>query len=336
MKKETGDIKVLIIEDDREKREELTEILRDIGIRLSNIYKTGFSEKGIELLEDELPDVVLLDLNIPHNEESLGLRKENSNMIIKTVERLNAIRNQEDDSTGIIIISASVNDEGLQKSYKHFQEVVEFYDKKDVFNKQEFKNDLLKKILKTVEHDFKHDCQIELTEIRKLKLSKLKEINQELHNRIVYDLLAEFEKLNNRNVNTNRIAENIIGLCGMIVEDITNLLENEEAVLTEVDDSDNFNSVKKRLTKLTGRKYVDYVNYQPVFEIISKPVISRKAADYATYAYKLRSEAIHSKEGDFNNNKVFKDSRYTIEDAAVSINLIMPLIIDLINYKKKQ
>jgi len=132
MKKSIGEISVLIIEDDREKREELVEILRDFGIELSNINYTKYAEEGIELLNNELPDVVLLDLNIPYSQGSESIKIDNSNKVIRAVERTNIARNLEDHSTGIIIISASVSDDGLRKNYKHIKEVVDFFDKDEI------------------------------------------------------------------------------------------------------------------------------------------------------------------------------------------------------------
>lgn len=337
MKKPVENIKILIIEDDQEKREELVEILRDNGIRLPNIFTSGYAEKGIDLLEEECPDVVLLDLKIPYNEESISIKIDNSNKVIKAVERINAIRNQEDSSTGIIIISASVDDEGLRKNYKHTIEVVDFFDKDEIaLNKKKFITELIKKIHQTTEKEFKHECKVEFAEIRDFKISKLKTIHYGLFERISKDLLQQFEKLNNKNSNVSRIAENVIGVSGRIVEDIINLVDDRQSQLTTNDQSDNLTSVRNRLTNLTGRKYIGFVNYQNKYEIIGNPIFSRKAAEFATFAYKLRSEALHSQEGDNYNNKIFKESRFSIEDAAISITLIIPLINEFINYLENE
>jgi len=334
MKKPAEEIKILIIEDDQPKREEMVEILRDKGIKLSNVFTAGYAEKGIEILENELPDIVLLDLKIPYNEESISIKTENSNKVIREVERLNAIRNLENLSTGIIIISASVADEGVRNNYKHTPEVVDFFDKDEIaINKEKFISDLFKKIQQTIERDFKHECKIELKEIRNTKLSRLKKIHQNLYERITIDLLEQFEKLNNKNANISHIAESIIGLSGRIVEDIINLIEDDAYELVATDRADNYRSVREKLTFLTGRSYdYDKKNYTK----IGNSIFSRKSAHYATLAYKLRSEALHSKEGDSKNDKIFVNSRYTIEDAAISINLIMPLIQEFIEYKKNK
>lgn len=334
MKIPLNETKVLIIEDDQEKRQELVEILRDKGIQLKNVFAAGFAEAGIDLLNNELPDVVLLDLTIPYNEESKSLKLDNSNKVIKEVERLNALRNQQKDSTGIIIISASIDDSGLINNYKHIPEIVEFFDKDDIaLKKTKFKDDLISAIQKSTEREFKHECKMEFSDLRNLKVSKLKSIHPKLFKRITEDLLGEFAKLNNKNVNTARVAEYIIGVAGVIVEDIINLVENEQYVLKEIDQSDNLSSVRNRLTTLTGRRYVGYENGHTQYELINNPVFSRKAADYGVYAYKLRSEALHSKEGDRYNSKIFDDPNYTLESAAVSVNLIIPLIMEYIDYK---
>ncbi|MEX0980489.1 MAG: hypothetical protein WD577_11950 [Bacteroidales bacterium] len=337
MSKPIADIKILIIEDDQEKREELVEILRDAGLSLVNVSVTGFAETGIEKLEDEQPDVVLLDLKIPYNEESMSLNIDNSNKVIHAVERLNVTRNQEADSTGILIISASVDDRGIRNQYKHTKEVIDFFDKDEIaLNKEGFKQELLKKIQRTVEREIKHECAVEYPEIRKIKLSKLKPLHLDLHNRIVNDLLGDFEKLNNRNVNTSRVSENIIGLAGRIVEDIINLIEDDQYSLSENDQSDNFTSVRNRLINLSGRKYLRHENRQAIYKTNGERIISRKAAEYGKQAYILRSEALHSKDGDRFNNKIFKDTEYTIEDAAISIGLIIPLISEFITYLKNK
>ncbi len=332
MKNHIFDIKVVIIEDDKEKREELIEILRDIDIKLENIKQSKYAEDGIEIIANELPDVVLLDLKIPYSEESESIKIDNSNKVIKEVERLNAARNQEDASTGILIISASIQDDGLRKNYKHIPEVVDFFDKDEIaLDENKFKKEVLRKILQVVERDFRHETKIELKEIRNVKLNKLKEIHIGLYDRIMNDLLGQFEKLNNRNANTYRLAENIIGLSGRIVEDIINLIENNETNLTPLDNSDNFSSIRNKLTELTGRRWD---NYTKSYEVISNPIISRKAAEYARFAYQLRSEALHSKEGDDKNKKIYVNDAYTIEDASVSISLIMPLIQEFIIFIK--
>lgn len=332
MKKPVSDIKVVIIEDDKEKREELIEILRDLEIKLENIKQSKYAENGIELIANELPDVVLLDLKIPYSVESESIKIDNSNKVINEVERLNAARNQEDSSTGILIISASIQDDGLRKKYKNTPEVVDFFDKDEIaLDEKKFKKELLRKILQVVERDFRHETKIELKEIRNVKLNKLKEIHRGLYDRITKDLLGQFEKLNNRKANIYGIAERIIGLSGRIVEDIINIIENSETDLTPIDDSDNFKSIRNKLTDLTGRRWD---NYTKSYDVISTPVFSRKAAEYARFAYQLRSEALHSKEGDDKNAKIFVNDTYTIEDASVSISLIMPLIQEFIIYMK--
>ncbi len=330
MKKDIALVRIVIIEDDQEKRDELLEILRDIGFRLNNIMQTKYAEKGIELINDELPDIVLLDLKLPYNPDNESISINNSNKVIKEVERLNAVRNQEECSTGIIIISASIDDYGLQRHYKDVPEVVDFFDKDEIaLNEEKFKEDLLTKINQAVDRDFKHVCKIDINDIRHIKIKKLETIHEELYNRISTDLFGQFQKLNNKNVNTYLIVEGVIGLSGKIVEDIINLSEDKAADLTLIDDSDNFNSVRDRLNKLTGR---NWNHYDKRYNIKGKAVYSRKAAEYARFAYQLRSEALHSKEKDSDNKKYFVGSKYTIEDASVSISLIMPLINEFVKF----
>lgn len=332
MKKSIKEVKIVIIEDDQLKREDLVEILRDLGLKLSNINQSKYAEKGIEIIRDEWPDVVLLDLKIPYNKESESIKIDNSNKVIKAIEGLNAARNQVDSSTGIIIISASIKDEGLRKNYKHITEVVAFFTK-DELDEENFKQELLKKIHQVVERDFRHVCKIELKEIRNIKLKKLEVIHKGLYNRISIDLLGQFQKLNNRRVNTYQIVENVISLSGRIVEDVICLIENKDAGLLPVDDSDNFNSVRNKLTALSGRKWCHDAKR---YDLEGTPIISRKAAEYARLAYYFRSEALHTKEGDDDNKKIFNSGEYSIEDAAISINLIIPLIQDYVEFMSRK
>jgi len=335
MRKDLGQIKILIIEDEQEKREELVELLRDLGFSLPNIFYTQYAETGIEILDDELPDVVLLDLNIPYSKDNISVKIDNSNKVINAVERLNALRNQDDDSTGILIISASVDDEGIRKKYKHTPEVVDFFVKEDLDLKPEkFKDDLKKKIIIAIEREFNRSTIVEIKELRNLKLKKLQLINVDLFRRIEKEVIDEFEKLNNRKVNESLIARGIIGTVGIIVEDVINLLEDKNALLQPIDDSDNFYSVRNRLNKLTGREWIREDNK---FDLAgSKPMISRKAADYARYAYQLRSEVLHTKEGDTDNKKIFNTNNFTIFDASISISLITPLIHEFIDLMEKK
>ncbi len=333
MKKPLGNIKIVIIEDDQEKSEELIEILYGLGFNLEKIKSSGYAENGIELINDELPDVVLLDLKIPYNEDDRRIKIDNSNKVINEVERLNAARNQEDSSTGIIIISASVQDSGLKNNYKHIPEVVDFFDKDEIaLNKDGFKSKLLNKIEIATERDFRHKTQINLSDIRQVNLKKLETIHKGLYERINSDLLGQFDKLNNREINTNQIIENIIGLSGRIVEDILNLVDNDHSTLTTYSNIDNFNSVRNRLTNYTGRWWN---NDSKKLENKGKKIFSRSAAEYARLAYMFRSEALHSKEADTDNKNIFVGNSYSIGDAAISINLIMPLILEFIKYKTR-
>ena len=333
MTKPTNEIKVVIIEDDKAKKEELVEILHTNKFSLKNIFSTGFSDIGIDLIEEHLPDVVLLDLKIPANEDDQSVKIENSNKVIKDVELINARRNQDDESTGIIIISASVNDSGLQRLYKDKPEIVHFFDKERItLDPKSFSSDLIDKINIVVARNFRHIVQVDYDSIRNIKIKKLESINKDLFERIDTNLLGQFAKLNNRNVNVHQIVEGIIGLSGKIVEDIVILLEDNDASLSIIDDSDNFNSIRNKLTKLSGRKY-DHSSKGN--DIIYPEIISRKAADFASYAYKLRSEALHSKEGDIKNDKIFVNSKYSISDAVISIDLIMPLVQEFIIHINK-
>lgn len=55
-------MKLLIIDDDEEMCEEMTEILRDQGYQVATVYN---GREGLARLEAEAIDVVLLDLKIP-------------------------------------------------------------------------------------------------------------------------------------------------------------------------------------------------------------------------------------------------------------------------------
>ena len=57
-------MKVLLIEDDPEIIESVAIIL-DLRWPEASLISTMFGEKGVELTEKELPDVVILDLGLP-------------------------------------------------------------------------------------------------------------------------------------------------------------------------------------------------------------------------------------------------------------------------------
>jgi len=103
--------------------------------------------------------------------------------------------------------------------------------------------------------------------------------------------------------------------------------------------SEDDNTIVNKLTKLSGRKFLRFENGKAIYKNISslKPIIRRISQEYTHMAYKLRNQASHPPEDDPNFNNLFAgyNAKFTKEDAAISINLIVPLIQDYINYMKR-
>lgn len=317
--------KVLIVEDESDKLQGIARILRDEGgISLKNILIARNAVDAIRKLEDDEPQLILLDLKIPRKDDD-PVDICNAIEILKNIELYNFKNNF---SVKVIIVSASIQDYGLQKLIiGDRSDIVSFIDKNDAaINSDDFKDKLLKQIEKAFNHEM-IEKKMDYSSIRKSGIRKLQDLNKTLWEKIDNNILNEFECLTERNVNIHTRAKQIIGCCGEIVEDIVTKLNNNEGTVKESNPS-----IGKILDSLTGRKRNSETKAMIMTGV--EPVISRSTADYAYHAYRLRSEALHSAENDLENTRVFKGKTFTREDAAISINLIVPLILEYIEILK--
>lgn len=323
--------KVLIIEDESDKLEGIARILRDNGgFSLNNIISARNAVDAIKKLEDDEPQLVLLDLKIPRRDDD-PVDICNAIEILNNIELYNYKNNF---SVRVIIISASIQDNGLQKLIiGDRSDIVSFIDKNEAaINSDDFKSKLLKQIEKAYNHA-KPEMKIDYSSIRKSGIRKLQDLNNTLWDKIDNNILKEFESLTEKNVNIHTRSKQIIGCCGEVVEDIVSQLKNIAIVNGSSTDSKTNPSIGKSLDSLTGRKR-DAENKTMVMNGL-EPLISRSAADYAFHAYRLRSEALHSADNDLENIRIYKGKTFTREDAAISINLIVPLVLEYIEIIKK-
>ena len=326
--------KVLIVEDEVEIQRGLVRILTYTG-KLPGGYidLAGNSTDSKEKIDDFEPDIVLLDLKIPRVKGDTP-DVINSNDVLNHIELTNFKFNK---NIKVIIISASVKDKGTQKLILGDRSnIVKFLDKDErAIDSEEFGKELLRQIDKAMNEE-PDEKRMDYSAIRRSIVRDLKELNPDLFNKIDKEILDEFESLNSKDAYIHKISKNVITTCGEIVEDIIALLKSKTIKLSNVVYTDGeFESVRKKLTSLTGRRFV---SKEEGFEITGDEIITRIAANMAIQAYVLRSEAAHGGQEDDPRNEKFFANRYifTREDAAVSVNLIMPLIRDYINYLKNQ
>lgn len=337
--------KVLIVEDEVEIQRGLVRILTYSGkLPGSNIELAGTSTDSKEKIDEFEPDIILLDLKIPRIK---GDTPDiiNSNDILNHVELVNYKFNK---TIKVIIISASVKDKGTQKLILGDRSnIVKFLDKDErAIDSEEFSKELLRQISRAMTED-NDEKRIDYSAIRRSCVKELKEVNNELWQKIDKEILGEFEKLNDRDTNTYKKSKDVIISCGEIVEDVLAFLKSQTTKLNDIEYTEYSSQVRNRLTALTGRTAfkVEITDEKGKKRFITQfkdngepEVISRIAVDTAFMAYTLRSEAVHGgKEDDQWNAKLFANKyQFTREDAAVSVNLIMPLVRDYISYLKKQ
>lgn len=319
--------KILIAEDNQSNTEFLVRALRS-NVSLTNIKLTDTAETAVEAINDFYPDIVLLDLKLPRkkgNEPNIDSAAE----ILKEIELHNYKKNR---FIRVIVISGSVQDTGVQQLILGDRSnIVKFLDKNAIaIDSEEFKEKLLKLIGRSLTEDVP-ERTIDYSVLRKSTLQKLETLHPSLWKKMNSEILDEFETLNARKVNVHARAKQIIGACGEVVEDIIALLKDESLDLSAQQYSDDFNSVRRKLTSLTGRKKIHgSIGYEMTGSDI---LINRSSAEYATQAYYFRSQALHGKVGDDNNDNLFKSGySFSREDAAISLNLIIPLVNDFIEY----
>ncbi len=325
--------KVLIVEDEVEIQRGLVRILTYTG-KLPGGYidLAGNSTDSKEKIDDFEPDIVLLDLKIPRVKGDTP-DVINSNDVLNHIELTNYKFNK---NIKVIIISASVKDKGTQKLILGDRSnIVKFLDKDErAIDSEEFGKELLRQIDKAMNEE-PDEKRMDYSAIRRSVIRELKELNPELFNKIDKEVLDEFEKLNEKGTYIHKKSKDIIITCGAIVEDILAFIKSKSTKLATVKYTDDPTWVRGKLDALTGRRFVKDVG----FELTGGPeIISRIASGMAYQAYNLRSEAVHGGlDDDPDLNKYFANKYiFTREDAAVSVNLIMPLIRDYINYLKTQ
>jgi len=318
--------RILIVEDEKDKREGLVRILMYNGWKGDYIKAVVTSQEAVDSINNFEPEAVILDLKIPHdrNEEP---KISNALEVLKEIELYNSNNLK---SIYVVVISASVEDVGLQSLIKEDRsKIITFIDKNEAaIDSDKFKEKLLRQIDKALNKE-NEEKRVSYSSIRRSELKKLREINHKLWEKIDKNVIGEFESLFGKDVNVHARAKQIIGSCGEVVEDLISLLKDNSYKITEKEYEINIPSIGKSLYSLTGRKKDTDTNKLVLTG--TKPIISRAAAEFAFQAYRYRSEALHSSENDPENKKVFKDRKLTIEDAAISVNLIMPLIIEYID-----
>lgn len=330
----------LIVEDEEENRDLLLRLLMDeYGISDENIREAENLNEAKDALEDFEPNIILLDLKIPLDK---GYEPEmlNAYEFIQKAELYNFKEVNSHDKIKIIVISGSVKDKGVQKIISlDKNRVFDFFDKGEISsNFSKFTSEFKRKLEKASQFEG-YDKSIDYSFVRRSLLKQLSKVNDGFWGRIDKQILQEFEKLNDKNVNEYNVSKLILLNCGEIVEDINFYFTNDTTSLDGIKYSYNEDSVIKRLTKLSGRKCIGKV-FKPIEDFKYKNEgdkrIRRISQEYAHIAYKMSSQARHSKEDDENNNKWFADhnARFTKEDAAIAINLIVPLIQDYISYMK--
>lgn len=330
---EVTEATLLIVEDEKEKREFLFRTLTGSGIPAQQIQRASYAKKAQELIWEFEPNIVLLDIKIPKEENDIIAEPEN---VRDVLDKIRLFNHENVQKIKTIIISGTVKHKVVQEMIGSLnkQTVFDFIDKIEIAtNPEEFKQRLIKKISKALNTEFAPE-KIDYTFIRKSKIKELKKLHEPLWNQIKEEVIDEFERFNDKNVNEHPTAKGIVRTCGEIVEIIINLFKNKSIELSKIVISNDLKSIREQLNALSGRKYLYDEN---IFKMITKkPLISRKACHYAYQAYYIRSHASHPPESDKKNENIFKDIRFSKEDAAISLNLIVPLILDFINFIKNK
>ncbi len=329
--KDFNSAKILIVEDDIDNRNSIEKILREGNINFKNIEYTDNSNDAKNLIDDFEPDIVLLDIKILNKPGGI----DDSSHSVEVIEKVQLYNYQNTNKISIIIISNTVNDKALQdiigSESKNIQNFLDKHQMSSDYDK--FKQKLFKEIRKALEKELKEE-KIDYSFVRRSALKKLKELNFELWKKIEEELLDEFERINDKNTNEHNISRNIINCTGQIVEMIVHFLEGDDINIYEFESTENDASMRQKLNVLSGRKFIDK---DKVYEIINNaPPVSRKACEFAYRAYNLRNQASHTPQMDTRNANIFADARFTKWDAAIAINLLMPLIIEYTDILKKE
>ena len=325
----------LIIEDEEKNRDMLLRLMiDDYNIPESKIREAQNLLEAEEEIDNFEPHIVLLDLKIPVSE---GMEPEmiNAFKIIQKAEYYNFKQVNQNDKIKIIVISGSIQDRGVQKILSLNKEIIfDFFDKGAIAsNYSGFKIKLGEKLERAAIYEGKKNS-IEYSYFRDALLKEVSAINPNLWEKIDVQILQEFEKLNDTNVNESVVSKSIIGTCGEIVEDLIQLLNKSGNGLPTFY-INNENSVLSKLTFLSGRRYNGWDNgiKENQYQYIGQSKIRRASQEYAVMLYRMRSQALHGKEGDGNNSKWYAKHNFSREDAVIAINLLVPLIRDYIECK---
>jgi len=337
--------KILVVEDEEDIRDGLVRALMYKGNWPEKMIEdVDNAESAIDVIETFRPDIVLLDLKIPKRRGE----KEEIRYAVDILKEIDLYNYKNNANTKVIVISASVDDPGMQRLVLGDRSnVISFLDKNEMaIESDEFKDKLIKRIRWAFE-SAPDERRMDYSAIRRSVIRELKGLNNELFEKIDKEVITEFEKLNDKGTNIHKKSKDVIVTCGEIVEEVLAFFKTHTTKLADIKYLEDITKVRNRLTALTGRiatrVEVTDERGEKRYQIHFKPngeteLITRFAAEAAFMAYNLRSEAVHGgKEDDERNAKLFANKYlFTREDAAVSVNLIMPLIRDYIIYLKTQ
>jgi len=322
--------KILIVEDERDINLDMQRCLHSFGdISYENIEIAENLNEAESLIPDFQPNIVLLDVKIPEKKgEDMDSR--NSKKVIDFIENYN-YRHKEKIKT--IVISGTVDDEGIREWLTQDpRKVFKFFDKNRFSSDQEsFMNELLTTMQKALDCDLLYtSARIEFAEVRKHGLQNLQSYDEGLFNEINSSVIKKFEEINEDNENEN--SEAIIIKVGKIINELTYKFGLS---FDDISGGTKEPPVKYRLMKLSGRKFQGYD--QPREILSFKPLITRKACEYATLAFEFRNNVEHTTDP-LNDNIYFSNipeingHKYERTDAVIVISLMIPLINDYISY----
>lgn len=334
--------KILVIEDEKDKRDFLTSFLIDSDIDPSNLKGVSCSDHALTAIRDLMPDIVLLDVKIPHYEDG-NPDSRNSNIVINAIEAHN---NKFENKIKTIIISATTEDKGLQSLIANdAKKIFSMMDKsllaKDPSVFKTTLKELIEKALNTA-IAFERPT-ISLFDSYGSLLNPLKTLDSALFKYINNEIISPFESITPDTESI--ISQAIIIRTGMVVEDLieqfnidsTTVKGRKLTSFSELDKlkavkSEEIHSVWNKLTALSGRKYNKDKKGN---EISGNQKISWQACEYAQMAYRNRNHASHTGTADLKNENIYTDNKFTKEFAGISISLVMPLLQDYIKYKTK-
>lgn len=326
---ELKELKILVVEDEKWIRNNLIMKIHDYGLDANNIKGTSNSSESIKYIESFDPDIILLDLNIPRVLHGLP----DISHAFDVMEKVQLYNNKHKDKIKIIVISGTIFDHAVQKIIALSDKVIfKYIDKSGIAENSSMFNSDLKKTIIDVIADRDEEICLDYEIIRDGHLKELEKVDRALWEQIDREIFSEFKKIFSNDSNENVRATNIILKVGKLVEDIISLISKGSLSYNQKELLGRQTTVRKQLNVLSGRRHIK----DKGFIEIGQQIISRESVEYSMLAYTLRSEGIHGgKDSDPKNEKLFSKSKPKIEDAAISMNLIVPLIRDYIAFKKE-